>query len=63
MARTIWFKKQKLGQWRRNDGESNNPVTEESMYREIGKLKKDGWTVKEYGGYSTSVRTIEVFKL
>ena len=61
MARTIWFKKQRLGQWRRDDGESKNHVNEEAMYREIGKLKADGWTVIEHG--ITFVRTIEVFKL
>ena len=49
----IIFKKQTLGQWRRDDGE-------EAMFREIGKLVDDGWRVKLHG--ATHVREVEVYK-
>ena len=58
--RTILFKKQALGQWRRDDGESKKHVNEESMFREIQKLINDGWDVKTHG--VTHVRLIEIYK-
>lgn len=48
-TRVIWFKKQFLGQWRRDDGESKKHVNEKSMYREIEKLVNDGWRVESFG--------------
>jgi len=47
--RDITFKKQLLGQWRRDDGESKKLVNEESMFREVTKLQHDGWTIRSYG--------------
>jgi hypothetical protein len=58
--KTITFKKQKLGQWRRNDGESKLHVNEEAMYREIEKHVKDGWRVIMHG--VTHTRMIELKK-
>ena len=55
---TIWFKKQQLGKWRRDDGESKMLVSEEAMFREIGKLSKDGWKVVRHG--ITHTRMYEV---
>lgn len=49
MPRTISYKKQKLGQWRRDDGESKLHIHEEAMYREIEKHVKDGWRVTMHG--------------
>gem|GEM_PF-2582478 len=46
---TIHFKKQRLGKWRRDDGELVKHVNEESMHREIQKLVNDGWTVEPHG--------------
>jgi hypothetical protein len=57
---TIWFKKQMLGQWRRDDGESKKHVNEESMFREMEKLINDGWKVIPHG--RTFVRMYEVTK-
>lgn len=57
---TIWFKKQMLGQWRRDDGELKKLVNEEAMFREIGKLVNDGWRIKLHG--ATHVRMAEVYK-
>jgi hypothetical protein len=48
-ARTIFFKKQTLGQWRRDDGESTKMVNEENMFREVHKLVQDGWKVESEG--------------
>ena len=56
----IIFKKQTLGQWRRDDGELKKHVNEEAMFREIGKLVDDGWRVKLHG--ATHVREVEVYK-
>ena len=58
--RSIIFKKQRLGMWRRDDGESKKHVNEESMFREIGKLVNDGWRLKLHG--VTHVREAEVYK-
>jgi hypothetical protein len=60
MERVIWFKKQLLGQWRRDDGESKKQVNEETMFREIEKLVNDGWTVETHG--VTHTRMFEVRK-
>jgi hypothetical protein len=59
--RKIWYKKQRLGQWRRDDGESKTMVSEEAMYREIGKLIPDGWKIETHGVFHT--RMIELTKL
>lgn len=58
--RTIWFKRQMLGKWRRDDGEAKTEVSEESMYKEIQKLINDGWSVRPHGQIFT--RMIEVTK-
>lgn len=57
---TITFKKQKLGKWRRDDGELKKHVNEEAMYNEISKLVNDGWRVKMHG--VTHTRLIEVIQ-
>jgi hypothetical protein len=57
---TITFKKQRLGQWRRNENESKLLVNEEAMHQEIAKLVKDGWRVIMHG--VTHTRMIEVRK-
>lgn len=57
----IWFKKQMLGKWRRDDGESKKHVSEESMYREIQTLVNDGWHVRIHG--STFARSYEITKI
>lgn len=49
MPRQVFFKKQQLGQWRRDDGESKKHVNEESMFRELGQLANDGWKIDVYG--------------
>lgn len=49
MIGQIYFKKQALGIWRRDDGESKLQVNEEAMFREIGKLINDGWKVETHG--------------
>jgi hypothetical protein len=60
MEQVIWFKKQLLGQWRRDDGEQKKQVNEETMFREIEKLVNDGWTVETHG--ATHTRMFEVRK-
>lgn len=57
---SIFFKKQMLGQWRRNDGESLKHVSEESMFREMEKLVLDGWQLTRYG--ETHTRMYELKK-
>ena len=57
---SIIFKKQMLGKWRRDDGESKKHVNEESMFREIQKLINDGWVVRIHG--VTHTREIEMTK-
>ena len=47
--REIFFKKQMLGKWRRDDGESKKLVNEESMHLEIQKLINDGWSLECQG--------------
>lgn len=56
--RQIFFKKQLLGKWRRDDGESKKEVNEEAMFRELGKLANDGWHIEPHG--ETLVRMIIV---
>jgi len=56
----IHFKKQLLGQWRRDDGELKTHVNEEAMYREIAKLLQDGWRANTDG--VTYIRSITVIK-
>lgn len=58
--RQIFFKKQRLGKWRRDDGECKFHVTEETMFREIGKLVRDGWKVEMHG--VTHLRAITLTK-
>lgn len=58
--RTIYFKKQALGKWRRDDGESKIHVNEEAMHREIQKLIKDGWRVSPEG--RTLLRNVTLTK-
>ena len=57
---SIYFKKQALGQWRRDDGESRILVNEERMEREVAKLLKDGWKEVRHG--VTFTRMIELVK-
>ena len=56
----VQFKKQKLGQWRRDDGETKTDVNEEAMFREIAKLINDGW--KAHADGMTHIRSISVTK-
>lgn len=56
----IRFKKQHLGQWRRDDGEATKNVNEESMFRELSKLINDGW--KANADAATHIREITVIK-
>lgn len=58
--RQIFFKKQMLGKWRRDDGESKKMVNEEAMYREIQKLINDGWKVELHG--VTHTRAITMYE-
>lgn len=56
----IQFKKQRLGKWRRNDGEATTHVNEKAMFREIAKLLQDGWKANTDG--VTHIRSITVVK-
>jgi hypothetical protein len=56
----IRFKKQHLGQWRRDDGETKTHVNWETMFLEISKLIEDGWKANVDG--VTHIRTITVVK-
>ena len=47
--KTIVFKRQMLGKWRRDDGESKTHVNEKAMNREIQKLLNDGWHMRTEG--------------
>jgi hypothetical protein len=58
--RQIFFKKQSLGRWRRDDGESKLHVNEEAMYSEVYKLLADGWKMETHG--ITFVRGITLTK-
>lgn len=49
IMRQIYFKKQMLGKWRRDDGESKKLVSEETMHREVQKLINDGWSLETHG--------------
>jgi hypothetical protein len=57
---TIWYKKQALGKWRRDDGIFKKLVTEESMIQEMIVLGKDGWKVIPHG--ITQIRSYEIIK-
>jgi hypothetical protein len=57
---TIWYKKQQLGKWRRDDGEIKKLVNEETMFREMMKLINDGWSVIPHG--VTHTRVYEIVK-
>jgi hypothetical protein len=57
---TIIFKKQKLGQWRRDDGELKKLVNEEAVFREIAKLINDGWRVNLDN--NAHIRVVEVYR-
>jgi hypothetical protein len=59
-VREIFFKKQTLGKWRRDDGESKKMVNEEAMRRELEKLINDGWHVEPHG--VTHLRAVLVTK-
>lgn len=56
--RQIHFKKQRLGKWRRDDGEAKKHVNEETMFREIRKLLDDGWSVETHGVTHTRMITV-----
>lgn len=58
--REIFFKKQMLGKWRRDDGESKKLVNEEAMHREIQKLINDGWSLECQG--VTHLRAVTLSK-
>jgi hypothetical protein len=58
--RTIYFKRQLLGQWRRDDGEFKTHVTEKAMHREIQKLLNDGWHMRTEG--KTIIRGVTMIK-
>jgi hypothetical protein len=58
--RTIYFKRQLLGQWRRDDGEFKTHVTEKAMNREIQKLLNDGWHMRTEG--KTIIRGVTMIK-
>lgn len=60
MGETIYFKRQLLGKWRRDDGESKTHVNEKAMNREIQKLLGDGWHMRTEG--VTIVRGVTMFK-
>jgi hypothetical protein len=57
---SIIFKKQALGKWRRDDGESKKLVNEEHMYREMEKYVNDGWVLLAHG--ITHIRAYELVK-
>jgi hypothetical protein len=59
-VRTIYFKRQILGKWRRDDGESKTHVSERAMQREISKLLGDGWHMRTEG--RTIIRGVTMFK-
>jgi hypothetical protein len=58
--KTIYFKRQLLGKWRRDDGESKTHVDERAMNREIQKLLNDGWHMRTEG--KTIIRGITMTK-
>jgi hypothetical protein len=59
-VREIFFKKQMLGKWRRDDGESKKLVNEEAMHREIQKLINAGWSLECHG--ITHLRAVTLSK-
>jgi hypothetical protein len=58
--KTIYFKRQLLGKWRRDDGESKTHVDERAMNREIQKLLNNGWHMRTEG--KTIIRGITMTK-
>ena len=58
--KTIVFKRQMLGKWRRDDGESKTHVNERAMQREISKLLDDGWHMRTEG--MTIIRGVTMYK-
>jgi hypothetical protein len=58
--KTILFKRQLLGKWRRDDGESRVMVNERAMNREIEKLLNDGWHMNVEG--KTIIRGVTMTK-
>lgn len=57
---TLTFKKKRLGEWQRDDGELKKNVNEEAMFREIAKLILNGWIiVKTEGITHVQLLTIE----
>jgi hypothetical protein len=49
---SITFTKRQLGEWLRDDGESQKNINEEAMFREIAKLIHDKWIVVATEGIS-----------
>jgi hypothetical protein len=60
-TKTITYKKNQLGQWRRDDGEAEKNVTEDAMFREIAKLMTDDWIVVRTEGL-TEIQMVTVEK-
>ena len=58
--KTIVFKRQMLGKWRRDDGEAKIHVNEIAMNREIQKLLNDGWHMRTEG--VTFIRSVTMSK-
>ena len=56
---TIRFKKHRLGEWLRDDGELKKHVNEEAMFREIAKIINDGGIVVHTHGI-THLQLIEM---
>jgi hypothetical protein len=55
----ITYKKMRLGEWRRDDGELKKNVNEEAMFREIAKLINDDWIIIQTSGI-THIQMITV---
>jgi len=49
VRRQIFYKKQRFGKWRRDDGKSNVLISKEAMDIEIERLINEGWTVETHG--------------
>lgn len=46
---TIWYRKQRPGLWRKDDGETKHHVTEDAMLGELTRLEHEGWRVNTFG--------------
>lgn len=46
---TIWYKKQRPGLWRKDNGEDKCHLTEDTMLEELTKLEHNGWRVDTFG--------------